>query len=47
MNIWIYETMFIWIYEEKTEYMIVGSRQRLANRNGDVEIKLGDKYKTS
>ena len=33
--------------KEKTEYMIVGSRQRLANRNGDVEIKLGDKYKTS
>ena len=28
--------------KEKTEYMIVGSRQRLANINGDTEIKLGD-----
>ena len=28
--------------KEKTEYMIVGSRQRLDNINGDPEIKLGD-----
>ena len=28
--------------KEKTEYFIVGSRQRLANINGDPEIKLGD-----
>ena len=30
------------IKQRKTEYMIVGSRQSLANINGDPENKLGD-----